>query len=230
MMSTLDKIRSRGHWRVNIYPSEFQQGRVSSLADLERIFRDCHVELRGWDYPHDPKEGVNRGADYIQGMVSWAHYYELWRLYQSGQFMHYFGMREDWYEEGRVAGIELKPGTVLSVTSTLYTITEFFLFAARLTERVPLGPDVTVSYKLIGIAGRQLQTLDPGRARLLEWRKASTDINEYGNDVTVAAAELIARAKDLAIDQAIQVYERFHWDPARDAVAEDQRRFLERRL
>src|ERR1043166_6582061 len=100
------KIRSRGYWRVVIRPSSFIAERAR-LRDLEQIARDTVVQLRGWDYPHFPRDGVTRGNDFIEALTDsgWIQHIELWRLYQSGQFVHLFAMREDWLEGVPVPGL-----------------------------------------------------------------------------------------------------------------------------
>src|SRR6266516_1867616 len=167
--TALDKeIRSRGYWRVNIRPSVFIAERAA-LRDLEAIARDAVVQLRGWDYPHFPRDGVTRGNDFIEAATEAAFisHLEVWRLYQSGQFIHVFSMREDWVEGTPMPGLgNVKPGTLLSYESTLYTITEIFLFAARLAQRMALGPEVIVEYSLVDLLNRKLETFNPGRDSL----------------------------------------------------------------
>lgn len=219
-------IRARGYWQVQLRPSVFAEKRVGSLAELERAIRRAHVVLRGWDYPHVP-ENVERHNDHIQGIVSWDTHHEIWRLYQSCQFVHLFSMSED-YMESRSRSI--RPGEVLELTSTLWTITEMFLFCARLVEALTVGPEVTISYKLVGLQNRRLQTLDPMRAPLGDYRKASPDLREFDADLTLPSSKLIASAPELAVDQALALYERFKWEPDRQSVIEEQRRLLERRF
>lgn len=234
MSELAQKIRSRGHWEVTLRPTEFDEKRIKSLADLERAFKTARVQLRGWDYPHEPRDGPTRHKDFIQGSVSWEMHHEIWRLYQSGQFVHLFAMNEDWYaESGLLSGqphAKVKPGELLEVVGILFIFTEIFLFAARLVEALNLGPEVTLSYKLVRLGGRQLQTLDVRRMPLHEWRKASLDLHEYGDDLTLPASKLIGGATELAVDQAMALYERFHWEPPRQTLIEDQRKLLERRF
>jgi hypothetical protein len=231
MSELTKKIRSRGYWHVQIRPTTFEEKRVKTLAELERAFDSARVELRGWDYPHAPREGPTRHADYIQGAVDWERHMELWRLYQSGQFVHLFAMYEDWTDDpnGRYSHV-LQAGQLLEVSSTLWTMTEIFLFAARLAEAIKIVPDVTVSYRLHRLNGRQLQTLDPRRVELGPYRKASSELSDYGNTRTLRVTELIASAADLAIDETLALYERFNWNPARQQVVDDQRKLIERRL
>ena len=160
MSDLLALIESRGHWHVIVRPTSYVSTRLATLADTERVFREAHIQLRGWDYPHDPQEGPTRHRDYIEGSITWEAHNELWRLYQSGQFVHFFGMRDDWLKGVHRSDIE--PGTVLGSVMTLYSFTELFNFSARLAEAIPLTPEVSVSYEIRGLGGRTLETFDMG--------------------------------------------------------------------
>jgi len=226
------KIRTRGYWRVVIRPSGFIAERAR-LRDLEQIARDSVIQLRGWDYPHFPKEGVTRGNDFIEALtdVEWLSHIELWRLYQSGQFVHLFAMREDWVEGTPMPGLgNVKPGTLLSYESTLYTITEIFLFAARLAQRMALGPEVIVEYSLVDLLNRKLETFNPGRDSLFLVPRATALGHSYERIVTEKAERLVAGAPEIALEQALDLFERFGWDASRESLQEEQRKFLERRL
>lgn len=233
MSALAEKIRSRGHWQVTLRPTTFHEKRIGSLADLERGFKVARVELRGWDYPHEPSDGTTRHKDYIQGTVSWEIHHEVWRLYQSGQFTHLFALNEDWYSDSEMLlgqhYAKIQPGELIGVAGILFTLTEMFLFASRLVEALNLGPELVLSYKLVRLEGRQLQTLDPMRMPLHGWRKAAEDFHEYGDELNFTAGKLMASAPELAVNQATALYERFNWEPARQTLIEDQRKLLERR-
>jgi len=188
------------------------------------------VQLRGWDYPHVDGNEITRHKDFIQETVSWGTHHEVWRLYQSAQFMHAFAMMEDWLAEYTRQYKDVVPGELLEVTSTLWTMTEIFLFCARLAEALQITGDVMLSYKLVGLGGRQLQTFDVRRLPLHGWRKAAPDLSDYGEDVRLPSATLISSAAGLAVDHALSLYERFHWQPDRASVVEDQRKLLEKRF
>ena len=225
--AVLATIRSRGYWQVQLRPATFDEKRIGSLSSLEQAIRRAHVQLRGWDYPHvNPNRDFSRHKDFIQGLVSWGTHHEVWRLYQSAQFVHVFAMMEDWLAEYTNQYANLKPGEILEVTSTLWTFTEMFLFFGRLVESLQLTGDVVVSYRLVGLAGRQLQTLDARRMPLHEWRKAASDLTEFDDTVTLPAAKLIGSSAELAVEHAMQLYERFHWQPDRASLVEEQRKLL----
>jgi len=86
------------------------------------------------------------------------------------------------------------------------------------------------AYRIVGLEVRQLQTLDPRRMPLHEWRKAVPDLNECGQELTLPASKLIASNSEIAVDQALMLCERFHWEPDRASVVEEQRKLLERRF
>ena len=64
--STLDKIRTRGYWRVVIRPTMFEENHVPNHADLLPIIQRNSVQLRGWDYPHvDYQNPPLTGSDWV---------------------------------------------------------------------------------------------------------------------------------------------------------------------
>jgi hypothetical protein len=125
----LQKIKLRGYWEVIIRPTEFIDNRIESLSKCKEVVRELSVRLRGWDYPHfDNNNPPTSGIDYVEQSVDWQHKVELWRFYQSGQFLHYFGMWEDWQDQSTIWGSRLtnKPGEILSIISAVYSLTEIY--------------------------------------------------------------------------------------------------------
>ena len=51
-LTVLDKIRTRGYWRVLIRPTQFDENHIADYSDLFPIVEKNSVQLRGWDYPH----------------------------------------------------------------------------------------------------------------------------------------------------------------------------------
>ncbi|MGE0441556.1 MAG: hypothetical protein AB7L66_05165 [Gemmatimonadales bacterium] len=229
MNDVIAAIRSRGYWSVVVRPATFHQKLIPSLTEVEEVLRDCHIQLRGWDYPHYREGEAKRLADHIEGWVSWEEHHEVWRLYQSGQFVHLFAMREDWYGDSTLGQPDVPPGTVLSVLSSLYSITEIHTFAARLATRLRLVGNVHLSIKLTRLGGRQLQILEPGRVPLSPHRKSAAELSEYGDSWDHPVGTLIGRANELAIDFALELFDRFSWEAPRARLVEDQRRLLEQR-
>ena len=89
----LEKIKSRGYWRVNIQPLTATI-RLDTLQKCREVVDKSSVELRGWDFPHIPRKNdqTTGGApvgSYYEGWVDWENYKEFWRMYKSGQFFHF---------------------------------------------------------------------------------------------------------------------------------------------
>src|SRR5438093_8765937 len=99
MSPLLDKIKSHGHWRVVIRPFTFKKTRISEIKRLLPLLEKASVQLRGWDFPHiDRNDPPTIGLDYIGQECDWEDILEIWRFYQSGQFVHISGMRYDWLD------------------------------------------------------------------------------------------------------------------------------------
>ena len=232
----LQKIHEEGYWRVIIRPTEFSPTRIPSLSRCREIVRASVVRLRGWDYPHWDDAKIRNMQDWIEGDENedWNHHIEYWRYYQSGQFVHHFNMREDCdvgHGEEKLTPRSPSKERFLDIMSSLYTITEIYEFAARLAYQGALSPGAEV-----------MLSLNRTQGRVLKWAyRQNISWGKYGNYVSCtepitwqhdcSAKDLLACSADLALDAAVGVFERFNWStPPRDLLAEDQRKFIERRL
>ena len=100
-MSLADEIRSRGYWSIVIHPTTYDVKRAD-LSELETIVNRTRVQLRGWDYPHfGERDAIKRRMRSITSSTDWQYYREIWRLYQSGQFVYVIGIHEDWLAYSR---------------------------------------------------------------------------------------------------------------------------------
>jgi len=73
--------------------------------------------------------------DWIGQEPEWEQYLELWRFYQSGQFVDFMGLDEDWRDQSKLwpPPGDWKPCLFLDVEETVFQLTEIFEFAARLS-------------------------------------------------------------------------------------------------
>lgn len=112
MSETLEKIRSRGYWRVKIRPDSFDAERVSSADELEAILHKTSVGFRGWNFPHLGKRQPIYDQNRVGQETDWGYYLESWQFYRSGQFVYQAGMKEDWHNRGQDPSIYngLEPG------------------------------------------------------------------------------------------------------------------------
>ena len=234
----LKKIKSRGYWFVDIRPLQFKKERIKSLKECKELVKDCVVFLRGWDYPHYSRryEPIS-GLDWIESVIDWQEYKEIWRMYQSGQFVNFFGCKEDWLSEtktlfGTPRTWKYAPGLALSVLNTLFRITEIYEFASRLANKKIFEEGLYLNIELHGMKNRGLIVLDPIRILLhVRVREYKCGIDDLPHASTISIENILGKAHDLALDHTIWIFERFNWDsPPRKMLKEDQKRFLERRL
>jgi len=230
----LEKIKSRGYWQVVIRPERFEKERLKSLGECARLVLECKVVLRGWDYPHvGSRDGLRSGLDYVESLTDWGEYKELSRMYQSGQFVHLFGCHEDWWGErvsifGPSEYSQIKPGSVLGILSTLYTVTESYEFASRLAQKNLFDNTIHLSIELHGMMNRKLFIEEFGRNLFHDY---VCTINDLPYQRTIAVKEILGQGHDLALDNTFWIFDRFNWhDPPRDVFKEDQKKLLEHRL
>lgn len=210
MTETLEKVRSRGHWEVTIRPTNFIEKRVPNVLDLRRIVERASVQLRGWDYPHvEANNRANPGVDWMGDEVDWDQYIEFWRLYQSGLFFHTFAMHEDWQDQARWGkDAKWQAGEVLLFLSTLFTFTEIFAFAARLSSTEAGDEQMHISVSVKGLSGRRLFN-DAGG---FPFRSGPATVAEFTFESDYSRAELLSGARDLALQPAIELFRRFGED------------------
>jgi hypothetical protein len=229
MSDILRKIRQRGHWDVLIGPTEFVKERMPSLGKCTEAVRDGAVKLRGWDYPHyDTSREPTRHGDCVEQAFEWQDRIEFWRYYQSGQFIHYFAMWEDWQEQ-RASWVPLegKPGEIFHITWAAFRFAEIYTFASRLALKGLLGTTCKISIALHKTEGRALTWADPSR-NLGDCRSAEPSVS---HDESFPTEALIATSAELALKHAVRIFQKgFNWDDVPwKLLQEDQRGLLEKR-
>ena len=107
------------------------------------------VALRGWNYPHvprnEPPQGVTGLPDGgIEAVTVTGRYQEVWRLHPSGLFTHRWRLREDGtgYQE------------TINVVAAIYTVAEVFEFGRRLYQEDVTVDTVTFRITLEDVLGR----------------------------------------------------------------------------
>ena len=234
----LSKIKKHGYWTIIIRPNRFDNEKIQTLNDCLKFVKESKVSLRVWDYPHidanNRPYANNRPLDYVQQTIDWDLHRELWRMYQSGQFVHLFACHEDLLLNQINLGpgpakITPLPGTVLSVLSTLYSMTEIYEFASRLAAKNIFNRDLSLEISLNGMKNRKLVFFEPGRTRLGNYVCSS---NELTRMKSIPVSDLLAiRSSELALEHTLWVFEHFNWKPSPlDILREEQKKFIERRI
>jgi hypothetical protein len=205
----LNKIRTRGFWRVVIRPSTFQERRVERLADLFPIVKKNSVQLRGWDYPHiDSSQEPRTGSDWVGQESEWDDEIEVWRIYLSGLFVHFFPIAGDWRDQSSVWPAEAgwAPGREFYYLHAIYSLVEIFEFAGRLALSAAAGNAMLIEIDIEGLAGRRLKTTEGEIALFGEYQ---TEAPEWKHRWEGSQMELIAERRKLAALAARDLFERF---------------------
>jgi hypothetical protein len=236
--TTLEKIKSRGYWKVHIYPNKLVECVINPINKGKDIIRNSSVHLRGWDYPHYPTETQDHQDLYtsqnkVEAWIDWHNYKEIWRLFDSGQFIHFFGLREDWLAESWASDDHpmkrIQPGQILEVIGTIYSLTEIYAFLNNLVTNLDQD-EVVIEISLVGTKGRDLHISDPGRAPLFMEYK-SRDLEIVLPKKVYSKEEINSNFLELAFEQIIYIFAQFNWDnPPLEVIKEDQKKLIERRI
>jgi len=233
MSKIIEKIKSRGYWRINFRPMIYKE-RLSPLSKCKDIVKKNVIQLRGWDYPHFPRRkddniSLDPGNNYYEGRVDWRIHKEFWRMYQSGQFINYRGLWEDWHDEDKFSSPELKILKMvnLGVLHTIYQITEIYEFLLGLVKEGIYKEGLELSIILCNTENRELWLDKPGRVPFMGKKNAKAKCIPYSAKYT--EIETIENSNELAIVTILHFFEKFGWEPSKDLIRKDQQDFLERR-
>lgn len=231
----LDKIRSRGYWRINFEPLVYSK-KIKTLSECKSIVEKNSVTLRGWDYPHIPRRkegeiGMYAADNYYEGREDWHNHKEIWRMYQSGQFLHLLGLRDDWMELsgwGIAPNSEVKPGSQLNLIGEVtYEFTEIFEFLSRLGGAGIYDEGVRVTISLNNTKGRKLVV---GGDRLL-WDDYVTEMDKITFERECTKEEILTKSNELALEAIVYFFERFNWEHVPlEAIRDDQQKLLRRNI
>lgn len=233
LQQALGRVHSRGYWRVLIHPTTFDDHRIGSLDECWNLVESTKVNLR-WalTYPTVNLDERDNGDGWVQSSAEW-YGPELWRFYQSGQFIHHFAVFEDWveHESGQTfdnEGSQQPPPRALNALNVLFTLTEILAFAGRLAYRDVLSPAGIVRIELHGMRGRSLASKGDWRLPV-DTFVAQSDTVDWST--TAASIRLFSRSDELAREAATRVFAGFGYELQSSQLLETwQRRLRERRL
>ena len=231
----LRKIQSRGYWRVNFHPLSFKRDKISKLIECVKIIQDCYVQLRGWSYPFFREEllyegGINYGQDYIETEIDFQHHKELWRFYQSAQFIHYRALWEDWYENEiwfDERSTIPTPREIISVEGVIYLLTEIFEFIKRLAKKEIYNEGLKLVILLVNTENRRLANTNYEKSGF--YNEYKTTLYQINFEKIYYSDDIIIKSNEYAYEAISHFFERFKWFPPIKNIQEIQKSFLGRR-
>lgn len=238
--TTVQKVKKHGYWQVRFLPSEPLKREQGTRQQMREILTKSSIALRGWDYPHIATDNSDHQAlylsgDHFEGWIDWHQYIEVLRLYDNGQYIHLFGMYEDWWNEDGWLPVDhplrqIQPGERFEVIGLVYRMTEIFAFLRNLYENDFYDGDVDVEITLKNTDGRKLTLSDPRRIPL--WGGYLAHSESIGlTKKTVTKEEILADFQGIALKYILEVFEQFQWTGfSVDVVKQDQKNLLERKL
>lgn len=213
MNQLLQKIKSRGYWKIVIRPiGDFIKDRIPEIMELKEIVRQANVRLRGWDFPHIRGDKIQIGIDWIEQGEDWSVHVETWRLYQSGQFVFFGSIWADWSDQEvtwLVNKSELQPGTTLYVEDAVLRYTEIFEFAARLAMTKAGGEQMSIQITLDGLENRSL--VFENYRRTFHYKRTCS-LPSFPQKIIAPLQHLVSEPKLLALEAAKDLLARFNWE------------------
>ena len=215
MSELLGTIRERAYWKVVIRPSTFVEKRVLDKGTLTHIIRKNAVFYKGWNFPHiEASTAVEQGPDWIGQEIGWKPILELWRFYQSGQFVHYFGMVEAWDDNS--AGGWLPPSDEhclvgLRVENAVARFTEIFELAARLSFTEAGDASMRLEISVGNIENCVLLTLPQQRGEPVWIPQSAKPSETFISELS--STDLVTDRRELALGSAVEFFKCFKWNP-----------------
>jgi len=233
----LTEIKSRGYWRVEMHSTEYQEKRLPTRRAMQDLINKAAVSLRGWPYPYFRAEEATYDGKGLEGQVNWGYHKEYWRLYESGQWLHYLGLSGAWISreelfKGRSPLPTQHPGYLRIRGDVLFTLTEILRFAVGLVQVGVLDPTAFLSIQLHNTRDYMLfESFERPWFFIHEYVNPSNTPIEQSKSVPVG--QLSTVVDQLALKTAIKVFEVFGWVPSEAGermLTEDQKKLIERRL
>jgi len=132
---------------------------------MQNIVERSTVNPSWLDCPHFPTHkgdnaGLEPGENFYQGWVDDKDHKEFWRMYQSGEFILYLALCEDWLEEAseqQNLHEKIKPMSSLRIVEGVeFRMTEIFVFLSQLGTAGIYDDGVHVSITLHNTENREL--------------------------------------------------------------------------
>jgi len=215
-----DARESRAYWSAGIAPGPPREHRLPSDRQLAELVAARAVTLRGWFYPHIPRNEPPEGLAWlpdggVEAITEWGQYHEVWRMHPSGLFTHRWRLRED---DTAFSG-------TLHITAAIYTVVEIFEFCRRLYRDDETVTEVAIRIGLQGVLGRPASGDKPGDLGRPAIR------NEAAHSLALPRADLAGGILNASVDTADSLLGQLGFtDITRDSIDETAKRFLSGRI
>lgn len=213
----ITKIKERGYWRVNFQPNTYVE--KLSIPECKSLVEKNSISLRGWNYPHIPNDplAMSPGNNYYEAWFDSrnSHIKEFWRLYQSGQFIHYVSTHYDWIEGLKLRNIwtsedeEQTTEKILGVMDATYQITEIFQFLAKLTSAGIYDEGVSLEVSINNSSERYLVVDNSRRIPFSTLRKSQEDVIQFKKEYS--KSEILSNPVELTLEVIVHFFVRFNW-------------------
>lgn len=147
----VSKIQGVGHRKATIRPLAFDANRVSDFLTLRRIVGDSHVRHFEWHCPSFDQSGGQSGANWFGDSFD-GELPESWRLYQSGQFVHFWAFSNELSDDAIQRGI--RPDRVISASSAVNYLTCVYEFAAKIASTEVGDQTIVIETSANNLSGR----------------------------------------------------------------------------
>jgi hypothetical protein len=232
-------VKDYPYWTVLFRPESYDAELIPTLTDCIKLVEKSRVQLRGWDFPHlsHREEDRSHGSSWVGSWANFMGGIEYWQLFQSGQFAHFAAVREavksSWRADLQEAAMSHLPSRedidwdavpgFISLVNLIYTVTEYFEFAARICQAGVYRGGLDFSLELTGIKGFVLTT-DGDRA-WSGYRPATDD--SLRKTWRLSSEKLIAGSAEHSLKAIVWLCECFGWmSPNTEAIRRDQEKLI----
>jgi hypothetical protein len=224
-----EKLKAQPRYAMRFVPA-IDNLRLSR-QQMQSLITENAVRLRGWDLPHE--NGMQNAQDYIFNAVDWGMHLEFWRFYKSGQFVtssSLWDIRDDIQSQLRqqfdksvlavAAEQKQEIRLVIGFIGTIYSVTEYYLFASRLAKALEIV-DFSFTISLHNIENTAIIPGDEAVSWHAFCRAAIDEIR-----VTTKSHEIIGNPLAASADALRDIFECYQWMNSEGAIKHWQERFM----
>lgn len=211
----LEKI---GNIKVTFEPFLYKKDRIAS-KDIIDIIKKCSVSLRGWSFPYIPRQDNELSkqpyfiGDGIEFYINSDKFIELFRLYQSGQFLGNFALYEDTIGESN--GNKIPSGKYLDYISIIYKVTEIVLFIKNLINNTDIEGGI-LNLEINKTKGRELQAIFS--SNIISFGNYICNIDKIIIEESFTKEKIIEDSLVISRELIKKIFNNFNWMDYSDQV------------